>query len=135
MNGDERQGDANPISDREKKNSSRGPRVQSRVHILFPSPPLSLPERGEPCARKKRKGGERSLQRPNPMGGERRSLQVQSERRLCSAMAPSTGPVRGGRRPPRRCNPPATTVERRKGVVDGHGEESPQRPVQRWISS
>ena len=36
---------------------------------------------------------------------------------------------------PRRCNPPATTVERRKGVVDGRGEESPQRPVQRWISS
>jgi len=56
---------------------------------------------------------------------------VQSGRRLCSATAPSTGPVRGGRRPPRRCNPPATTVGRREGVVDGCGESGGSRRERR----
>ena len=43
MNGDEQQGDANPISDREKGNTAaRDLRVQSQVHLVMPLQPYLI---------------------------------------------------------------------------------------------
>ena len=131
MNGDERQGDANLISDREKKNSSRGPRVQSRVHIMFPSPPLSLPEHGEPCARKKKKG--RREEPTETQSDGRREKEPAGAIRA----APLFGDGAEHRAGEGRAEAPTALQPAGDdgGAARGRGEESPQRPVQWWISS
>jgi len=110
MNSDERQGDANPISDREKRNTAaRDLRVQSQVHLVMPSPPTL----SHPSVRDKERGKQRPARRVIFDGDGA------PERRLCSIRTEAGGRRRERRRGraelPRRCSPPRW---RWSGVVE-----------------
>ena len=99
MNGDERQGDANPISNREKRNATaRDLRVQSQVHLVMPPNLIS-------SARDKGKSEGQDL-----LGEESSTGTVHPERRLYSIRTEAGGRRRERRRGraelPRRCSPP-----------------------------
>jgi len=112
MNGDERQGDANPISNREKRNAAaRDLRVQSQVHLVMPPNLIS-------SARDKGKSEGR-----DPLGEESSTGTVHPERRLYSIRTEAGGRRRESRRGraelPQSCSPPAMAVERRGGTEPG----------------